>query len=49
MVAELRLYMRTNGYVRIGNLLKLSIPSQSHTVDEIRELLAILLHDFILY
>lgn len=53
MAAELRLDMRTDGYVRVRDLLKLNlqtfakVPLKSHTVDEIREVLAILLHDFI--
>ncbi|AQL02284.1 RNA 2'-phosphotransferase Tpt1 / KptA family [Zea mays] len=43
MAAELRLDMRTDGYVRVRDLLKLNlqtfakVPLKSHTVDEIRE------------
>jgi 2'-phosphotransferase len=47
MAAELRLDMRTDGYVRVRDLLKLNlqtfakVPLKSHTVDEIREVLTI--------
>ncbi|KAL5665672.1 hypothetical protein ACJX0J_025780, partial [Zea mays] len=43
MAAELRIDMRTDGYVRVRDLLKLNLqtfakaPLKSHTVDEIRE------------
>ncbi|XP_062233673.1 uncharacterized protein LOC133930913 isoform X1 [Phragmites australis] len=43
MAAELGLNMRTDGYVRVGDLLRLNlqtfakVPLKSHTVDEIRE------------
>ncbi|WVZ73545.1 hypothetical protein U9M48_021837 [Paspalum notatum var. saurae] len=43
MAAELRLDMRTDGYVRVSDLLKLNlqtfakIPLKSHSVDEIKE------------
>lgn len=43
MAAELRIDMRTDGYVRVRDLLKLNlqtfakVPLKSHTVDEIRE------------
>jgi hypothetical protein len=45
MAAELRLDMRTDGYVRVGDLLRLNlqtfakVPLKSHTVDEIREVI----------
>ena len=48
MAAELRIDMRTDGYVRVRDLLKLNLqtfakaPLKSHTVDEIREVLTIL-------
>jgi uncharacterized membrane protein len=45
MAAELRLDMRTDGYVRVGDLLRLNLQTfakvslKSHTVDEIREVI----------
>jgi 2'-phosphotransferase len=48
MAAELRIDMRTDGYVRVRDLLKLNLqtfakaPLKSHTVDEIREVSMIL-------
>jgi 2'-phosphotransferase len=45
MASELNLEMRTDGYVRVRDLLKLNlqtfakIPLKSHTVDEIKEVI----------
>jgi 2'-phosphotransferase len=45
---ELGLDMRTDGYVRVSDLLKLNmqtyaeVPLKNHTVDEVREVIAIL-------
>lgn len=48
LAVELGLDMRTDGYVRVSDLLKLNmqtyaeVPLKNHTVDEVREVIAIL-------
>lgn len=43
MASELKLEMRSDGYVKVQDLLKLNlktfanIPLQSHTIDDVRE------------
>lgn len=50
MAVELGLDMRTDGYVKVRDLLRLKVrsyaevPFNAHTVDEIREVIAILSH-----
>ena len=49
MAPELRLNMRSDGYVRVRDLLRLNletfakVPLNSHTVDEIREVILLML------